>query len=102
VLLKPPGSALLIPRASADSDDPRLSSNTLVDQMFVFFAAGEGDIEPNSVLDIGEQREIEFEYHAESAGNATISCHIHARVDVDDLFPRSGGTNGSKPVTIRP
>jgi hypothetical protein len=101
VSLKPPGSALLFPRATADLDDPRLSTNDRVDEMFVFFAAAGGDIEPNATLDVGELLELELEFEGVKPGSATINCHIHASVDPDDLFPRSGGTNGSREVTIK-
>jgi hypothetical protein len=41
--------------------------------MFVFFGAGDdSDIEPNSTLDAGEEIELEFEYHADAVGRATI------------------------------
>jgi hypothetical protein len=102
VLLKPPGSALLFPRATGDTDDPRLASNDLVEEMFIFFSSPGGDIEPNATLDVGEEIELEFEYHAERAGDAEIFCHVHATVDVDSLFPRSGGDNGSAAVEIKP
>jgi hypothetical protein len=100
-LLKPPGSALLIPRATSNTDDPRLSTNDRVDTMFVFFAAAGGDIEPNATLDAGEVLELELEFEAGEVGTATITCHVHATVNADDLFPRSAGTNGSKNVTVR-
>ena len=99
-LLKPPGSALLLPRATADTSDPRLSTNDEVEAMFVFFAASGGDIEPNATLDVGEAMELEFEYVAKGAGNATISCHVHASVVPEDLFPRSAGANGSHDVKV--
>jgi hypothetical protein len=94
VLLKAPGSALFFPRATGDTDDPRLSSGEEVEEMFVFFSAAGGDIEPNATLDVGEQIELEFEYHAEKRGDGEIFCHPHATVDVNSLFPRSGGLNG--------
>jgi hypothetical protein len=101
VQLIPPGSALLFPRATGDTDDPRLSRDEPVKSMFVFFVAGDGDIEPNSTLDVGEEMELEFEYHAVAAGGATISAHIHATVNPADVFPRSGGDDGSHGVTVR-
>ena len=99
-LLKPPGSALLFPRATADTSDPRLSTSDEVEAMFVFFAASGGDIEPNATLDVGEVLELEFEYVAKGAGNATINGHVHASVDPEDLFPRSAGANGSHDVRV--
>lgn len=95
-----PGSALLLPRASTDPNDPRLAANSLVDVMFVFFQ--EGDFVPNTTLDPGEVLELELEYHAVAAGDATITCHVHATVDLGGLFPRQTGVNGSKSVTVRP
>jgi hypothetical protein len=35
---------------------------------------------------------------AEAVGRPTINCHVHAKPDVEDLFPRSRGTNGSQAV----
>lgn len=69
--------------------------------MFIFFA-DTGSFEPNSTLDVGEQFELELDYHGEGDGTATLNAHVHATVEVDDLFPRSDGTNGSKAVTIKP
>lgn len=100
VLLMPPGSAMLFPRATANESDPRLPSNVPVAGMFVFYLSDDPEITPNSILEPGELRELELEYHAEAVGDATIFCHVHASVDVDDLFPRSSGSNGSKVVTI--
>ncbi len=100
-LLKPPGSALLFPRATADTNDPRLSTNAEVDEMFIFFLADDGEIEPNATLDVGEVIELELEYIAIGAGTATFNCHVHATVEVDALFPRSGGSNGTRSVTVR-
>jgi hypothetical protein len=101
LLLKPPGSAILTPRATGDVDDPRLGRDELVESMFVFFF-DDPDLDLNSTLDIGEQIEVEFEYHAVAAGNAEIRAHIHGTVRPEDMFPRSGGTNGSRSVTVRP
>ena len=100
--LKPPGSALLQPRGTNDINSPRLGSGDEVEQMFVFFSSPGGDIEPNATLDVGEATELEFEYHSEGAGTATILCHPHASVDVDALFPRSRGTDGDANVTVKP
>lgn len=101
VSLKPPGSALLTARATADLDDTPLKTTDRVDEMFVFFLASGGDIEPNATLDVGELLELELEFEADNPGTASIKCHIHASVDPDDLFPRSGGTNGSRDVTVK-
>jgi hypothetical protein len=68
--------------------------------MFVFFAASGGDIEPNATLDVGEVLELEFEYVAKGAGNATITGHVHASVKPEDLLPRSAGANGSHGVRV--
>lgn len=91
-----PGAAVLIPRASGDTSGPRLPRNEEVEEMFVFFNSDD-----SWTLDAGEELELELEYRAVAAGNSTISCHVHASVDVDRLFPRSGGANGSKGFTVR-
>lgn len=98
--LKAPGSALLFPRATADLGDPRLPQGSLVDELFVFFQAPGGDIEPNATLDVGEVLELPLEFEAVGAGRATFSAHVHASVDVDDLFPGSRGADGEKDVEV--
>lgn len=100
LLLKAPGSAMLVPRATGDVNDPRLARDELVEGMFVFFF-DDPNLDLNSTLDVGEQFELELEYHAVAAGNATIGAHIHGTVNPADVFPRSGGTNGSRSVTVR-
>jgi hypothetical protein len=99
--LFPPGSAILTPRATNDASAPRLPSSDPVEAMFIFFADTDS-FEPNSTLDVGEQFELELDYHAEGPGTATLSAHVHVTVEVDDLFPRSDGRDGSKDVTIKP
>ncbi len=102
VLLYPPGSALFNPKATNDPGAADLSSQTPVAEFYLFFVAGpDDDVDDfDSVLDIGEVLEIEFEYRSERRGDATINCHVHANVDVDRLFPRSSGSTLSKTVTI--
>jgi hypothetical protein len=99
--LFPPGSAILTPRATNDASAPRLPSGVPVKSMFIFFADTES-FEPNSTLDVGERFELELDYHAEGPGTATLDAHIHATVEVDDLFPRSAGNNGSADIEIKP
>ena len=94
-----PGSALLQPRASTDPNDPRLATNSLVNEMFIHFSSDD-DFEPGSTMDPGEVMELELEYHAVLAGAVTITCHVHATVPVESLFPRQNGRNGSETVTI--
>jgi len=98
-LLVPPGSALLFPRASTDTDDPRLDTDTPVEEMFIHFQATD-DLEFGSTMDPGEVTELELEYHAIRAGAVTITCHVHATVDIDGLFPRQNGRDGTTSVTI--
>lgn len=98
-LLKPPGSALLVPRATNNANAPRLSTNDRVETMFIFFQ--DGDFAPNKTLDVGEVLELDLEYEAVARGEAEITCHVHATVDVDDVFPRSGGTNGRGSMRVR-
>ncbi len=97
-----PGSALLNPQATNNADGPRLSRDEEVDEMFLFFVASDSDndLVLDGTLDVGEQFDLELGYRAKSAGDATISCHVHATVDVDDLFPRSGGTAGDGELTV--
>ncbi len=95
------GSALLQSRGTNDIDAPPLVGGVAVTEMFVFFSAAGGDIEPNATLDVGEELVLNFEYQAEERVRTTIKAHIHATVVVDDLFPRGTGSNGSADVTVR-
>ena len=97
-LLKPNGSALLVTRATNDANGPRLTTSDRVETMFVFFQ--EGDFAPNKTLDVGEVLELEFEYEAVARGDAEITCHVHGTIDVDDVFPRSGGSNGTGSLRV--
>jgi hypothetical protein len=99
--LFPPGSAILTPRATNDATAPRLPSGTPVAEMFIFLVDGD-NLEPNSTLDVGEQFELELDYHGEGPGTATLDAHIHATVEVDDLFPRTDGAHTAKEIEIRP
>ena len=95
--LIPPTGALINARATADTSDPLLGNDDRVPEMFVFFnGLGEFD----ATLDVGEVLELGFRYVAIGPGDATLSCHVHASVDLDDLFPRSAGPNGEKSLTV--
>lgn len=98
--LIPPGSALLTPRATNDGGAPRLSTSDRVESMFVFLN-GSGSIEPNPTLDVGEVLELELGYEADARGTTTISCHVHATVEPDDVFPRGPGRSGSGDIRVR-
>jgi hypothetical protein len=100
VLLLAPAGVFLDARETIDVDDPVLATDTPVGAMFVFFPQDDPSSPVRPTLEPNEVREHEFTYKGASAGDATISCHVHATVDVDDLFPRSNGTDGSKTVTI--
>jgi hypothetical protein len=99
-LLRPPTGLLVNARRTADENDPLLGNDDLVDEMFVFFIGPGAGEEFDGILDVGEVMEQEFRYRAEGRGDATIRCHVHASVDLDDLFPRSAGPNGEQTLTV--
>ncbi len=88
-------------RATGDRADPRLPSDALVGEMFVFFPQASSGLEPNDVLEPGEAIEFEVGYHGEGAGTTDITAHLHASFSLADLFPRTNGTTVEKSVTIR-
>jgi len=97
-LLKSPTGGFITARASQDRDEPALPRDELVDGMYVFV---DGPV-TDDTLEVGEKMELEFRYEAVDGGDATISCHVHATIDADDVFPRSAGANGSSTLTVRP
>ena len=97
-LLKSPTGGFITARLSQDRDEPALPRDELAEGMFVFFEGGAVD----DTLDVGEEMKAEFGYEAVAAGNATITCHVHATIDADDVFPRKAGANGSSTLTVRP
>jgi hypothetical protein len=103
-LMLPPGGPQFQPRATADIDGPRLDSDVPVAEMFVFLPqpGGQTVLLYDSQLDVGESAELEFGFHAQGAGEATFSAHIHASVDIDDLFPDGRGDPGRKKTTVLP
>ncbi len=101
VLLSARVSTLFEARATGDRDDPRLPSDALVGEMFVFFPPVSSGFEPNDVLEPGEAIEFEVGYHGEGAGTTDITAHLHASFSFSDLFPRTNGTTVEKSVTIR-
>jgi hypothetical protein len=92
------GTYTVTARASQDLDEPALPRDELVEGMYVFV---EGPV-ADDTLEVGEKMELEFRYEAVDVGDATISCHVHATIDADDVFPRSAGANGSSTLTVRP
>jgi len=102
VTLFPPGSAIFFPRATNDANAPRLPSSDPVSAMFIFFSDLD-TLTPNSTLDVGEQIELELDYHGENVGSSTVNAHVHATVEVADLFPRGDGRPGANAsIEIKP
>ena len=95
--LIPPGG-FIMPRASADVNAPRLSSSDRVQEMFVFMT--ENGLEPDPTLEPGEEIRLEIGFEGEGAGTATLECHVHATIDVEELFRDSRGTSTERAVTI--
>jgi len=101
ILLSARVATLFEARATGDRSDPRLPSDALVGEMFVFFPQITTGFEPNDVLEPGEAIEFEGGYHGEGAGTTDITAHLHASFSFDNLFPRTNGTSVEKSVTIR-
>lgn len=54
-----------------------------------------------SVLEVGENTQLELSYKAKKAGDTSIRCHIHASVDQNSLFPANqAGRNDEHPVKV--
>jgi hypothetical protein len=67
-------------RATTDPNDPVLAANLQVAEMFLF------PLDP--VLEVGDTDTIVgLRINALSVGSAEITCHIHADIDRDDMFP---------------
>ena len=86
--LKVHPSAAIATRATLDPGAPLLARSTFVEEMYATYLTG--------TLEVGETRELTFEVKGLDEGNATITCHIHANIDENSLFP--SGENSS---TIR-
>lgn len=100
--LKVPGSALLQPRAVPDPTAPRLTTGTLVEELYLFLPEPSAfDHDFDSVLDVGESAELSLGYEAIRAGTATFSAHIHASVTFEDLFPSDRGTAGTRDTVVK-
>jgi hypothetical protein len=80
-------SALAPQRKTINPNDPTLANGELTDVMFIFPVPGFTD---QAELDVGETTTFEnLEVKGLRPGNATITCHIHADIDENDLFPKS-------------
>jgi hypothetical protein len=53
-----------------------------------------------STLDVGESQPVQIEVHCQDAGDAKITCHVHADIDASDLFPTSQNPNGEQTVSV--
>ncbi|MEP6561731.1 MAG: hypothetical protein ABJD68_11765 [Nakamurella sp.] len=99
--IKVPGGAAIAPRLINDINSPRPANDSRVGELFVFLLDIGDDSNPiNSTLAVGETAELEFGYHAEGVGHATLSAHIHATVAFEDLFPRDRGDAGTKSIDV--
>jgi hypothetical protein len=93
LLLKVNPSAALATRASLDPTAPHLPRNTFVEEMYVTYAFG--------TLDVGQVLALEFEVKAIDEGSAAITCHVHADIDEDSLFPDGlRSKNDTQTVTV--
>jgi hypothetical protein len=53
-----------------------------------------------STLDVGESQLVQIDVHCHDAGDAKITCHVHADIDASDLFPTSQNPNGEQTVSV--
>jgi hypothetical protein len=51
-------------------------------------------------LDVGESQAVQIDVHCHDAGDAKITCHVHADIDASDLFPTSQNPNGEQTVSV--
>ena len=105
-----PAVALLVPKpgifvtsqAGIDPDLPSLESNDRVEEMFIIFTGPEDVGSSDDTLEVAEERDLEFGYEAKAAGTVNITCHVHASIDVDELFGKESGRNATRKVTVKP
>jgi hypothetical protein len=81
-------------RATNDPTAPTLAPGTFVTGMFLF--------PTDNKLTIGDSDTISgLKGKALALGNASISMHVHADPDLDNLFPKStGGVSGTRNVVV--
>jgi len=51
-------------------------------------------------LDVGESQPVQIGVRCYAAGDAKITCHVHADIDASDLFPTSQNRSGEQTVTV--
>ncbi len=91
--LKVHPSAAIATRATLDPSAPLLTRSTFVDAMFATYLTG--------TLDVGETLELEFEVKGLDEGNAEITCHLHANIDENSLFPNGqNSSTGRRAVSV--
>jgi hypothetical protein len=55
---------------------------------------------PDTDLGPGDTDELPLTVHCLNPGDAKISCHVHADVDRDDLFPNSESGSAGRGLTV--
>lgn len=102
--LEVPSTWYTTPRATNDTTAPMLTRGSFVPTMFIFLPepGAFSNLEHlDSSLAVGETQELELGYRAAGVGGARFDAHVHAVVEVEDLFPRGRGDDGSRAVTVR-
>jgi hypothetical protein len=92
-------SALAPQRKTINPNDPTLGFGELTDVMFIFPVAG---LTTQAELDVGESAVFEeLKFKALKVGPATITCHIHAEIDQNSLFPTGENSpNGQAQLSV--
>lgn len=91
---------MLETRAGGSRSEPLLPDDALVQELYVFFPDVSTGVEPNDVLEPGEELAFDMPYRANRRGTAQITAHVHASFLTTDLFPRTNGPSNGKDVTV--
>jgi hypothetical protein len=91
-------SLLMVKRATINPSDPPLKNNELVSDMYLF----PNDALAQSALDVGEVAVINgLQVKGIGPGVAKITCHLHAEVDQNSLYPTGEhSSSGTASVTV--
>jgi|SoiMetStandDraft_2_1073263.scaffolds.fasta_scaffold02960_5 hypothetical protein len=81
-------------RSSVNPAGPLLAPGGFVSSMFLFPI--------DNTLDVGDSDTLSgLKVKAViNLGDATISCHVHGEVDLDDIFPQDNSRNGTRMFTV--
>jgi len=88
-----PGSAFVAAYDTLAAMTPLEAGSRRSDMYVRLLAAG--------TLDVGDSQPVHLTVHCTGAGDAKITCHIHADIDASDLFPTSQNPNGELTLFVR-